>query len=35
MKYESFFTMNEDLVGAAGDCRLATAKITYSYPQAS
>jgi hypothetical protein len=33
--YESFFTMNEDLVGAAGDCRLATAKITYSYPQAS
>ena len=34
-RYESFFTMNEDLVGAAGDCHLATAKITYSYPQAS
>src|SRR5918999_859479 len=31
----STFTMNEDLVGAAGDCRLATARITYSYPRAS
>jgi flagellar hook capping protein FlgD len=34
-KHESSFTMNEDLVGAAGDCLLTTARITYSYPQAS
>jgi len=34
-KHESFFTMNEDLVGAAGNCYLVSAKITYSYPKAS
>jgi hypothetical protein len=34
-KHESSFTMNEDLVGASGDCHLVTAKITYSYPKAS
>jgi hypothetical protein len=34
-KHGSSFTMNEDLVGASGDCHLATAKITYSYPKAS
>ena len=30
-KHESSFTMNEDLAGAAGDCRLVTARITSSY----
>ena len=34
-KHESSFTMNENLVGASGDCHLASAKITYSYLQAS
>jgi hypothetical protein len=34
-KHESSFTMNEDLVGAAGDCRLVTARITYSYLEQS
>jgi hypothetical protein len=34
-KHISSFTMNEDLVGASGDCHLVTAKITYSYPKAS
>jgi hypothetical protein len=34
-KHESSFTVNENLAGASGDCHLATAKITYSYPQAS
>jgi hypothetical protein len=34
-KHLSSFTMNEDLVGASGDCHLVTAKITYSYPKAS
>jgi hypothetical protein len=34
-KHVSSFTMNEDLVGASGDCHLVTAKITYSYPKAS
>jgi hypothetical protein len=34
-KHESSFTMNENLVGAAGDCLLTTARITFSYPQAS
>jgi hypothetical protein len=34
-KYESRFTVNEDLVGALGDCRIVTAKITYSYPKQS
>jgi hypothetical protein len=34
-KHGSSFTMNEDLVGAAGDCRLATARITYTYPRPS
>jgi hypothetical protein len=34
-KHDSSFTMNEDLVGASGDCHLVTAKITYSYPKAS
>lgn len=34
-KHESSFTVNEDLVGASGDCRLVTAKITYSYPKQS
>jgi hypothetical protein len=34
-KHGSSFTMNENLVGAAGDCLLVTARITYSYPQAS
>jgi FlgD Ig-like domain len=34
-KHESSFTMNEDLVGASGNCYLLTARITYSYPQAS
>jgi hypothetical protein len=34
-KHESSFTMNEDLVGAGGNCYLVTAKITYSYPKAS
>jgi len=34
-KHESSFTMNEDLVGASGDCHLVTARITYSYPKAS
>lgn len=34
-KHASSFTMNEDLVGASGDCHLVTAKITYSYPKAS
>jgi hypothetical protein len=33
--HESSFTMNEDLVGASGDCHLVTARITYSYPKAS
>jgi hypothetical protein len=31
-KHESFFTENEDLAGALGDCRIITARITYSYP---
>jgi hypothetical protein len=34
-KHESSFTVNEDLDGASGDCYIATAKITYSYLQAS
>lgn len=34
-KHESSFTMNEDLPGAAGDCRLVTARITYSYLEQS
>jgi hypothetical protein len=34
-KHGSSFTMNEDLAGASGDCRLVTARITYSYPRAS
>jgi hypothetical protein len=34
-KHISSFTMNEDLVGASGDCHLVSAKITYSYPKAS
>ncbi|HEV2951272.1 MAG TPA: hypothetical protein VGZ51_04120, partial [Actinomycetota bacterium] len=34
-KHESSFTMNEDLPGAAGDCRLVTARITYSHPEQS
>jgi hypothetical protein len=34
-KHESSFTMNENLVGAAGDCLLVTARIIYSYPKAS
>lgn len=34
-KHESSFTMNEDLDGASGNCYLLTARITYSYPQAS
>lgn len=34
-KHESFFTENEDLVGASGDCHIVTARITYSYPKAS
>jgi len=34
-KHGSSFTMNEDLAGASGDCRLVTARITYSYPKAS
>ena len=34
-KHESSFTMNENLVGAAGDCRLVTARITYSYLEQS
>jgi hypothetical protein len=34
-KHESRFTVNEDLAGALADCRIVTAKITYSYPQAS
>jgi hypothetical protein len=34
-KHDSSFTMNENLVGASGDCHLVTAKITYSYPKAS
>ena len=34
-KHESSFTMNEDLPGAAGDCRLITARITYSHPEQS
>jgi len=34
-KHESSFTMNEDLVGASGNCYLVTARITYSYPAQS
>jgi hypothetical protein len=34
-KRESSFTMNESLPGAAGDCRLVTARITYSHPEQS
>jgi hypothetical protein len=34
-RYESRLTVNEDLVGAAGDCYFVTAKITYSYPKQS
>ena len=34
-RYESSFTMNEDLVDAGGNCYLLTAKITYSYPKQS
>jgi hypothetical protein len=34
-KHESSFTMNEDLAGASGDCRIVTAKITYSHPEQS
>jgi hypothetical protein len=34
-KHESSFTVNEDLAGASGDCRIVTAKITFSYLQAS
>jgi hypothetical protein len=34
-KHESSFTMNEDLPRAAGDCRLVTARITYSHPEQS
>ncbi|HEX4941622.1 MAG TPA: hypothetical protein VFW51_03730, partial [Actinomycetota bacterium] len=34
-KHESSFTVNEDLAGASGDCRIVTAKITYSSPEAS
>jgi hypothetical protein len=34
-KHESWFTVNEDLAGASGDCRIVTAKITYSSPEAS
>jgi hypothetical protein len=34
-KHESSFTVHEDLTGASGDCRIVTAKITYSYQQAS
>jgi hypothetical protein len=34
-KHESRFTVNEDLAGALADCRLVTAKITYSSPEAS
>ncbi len=34
-KHESSFTMNEDLPGAAGDCRLVTARITYSHLEQS
>jgi len=34
-KHESSFTMSENLVGAAGDCRLVTARITYSYLEQS
>jgi len=34
-KHESSFTVHEDLAGASGDCRIVTAKITYSYQQAS
>jgi hypothetical protein len=33
--YESRLTVNEDLVGEYGDCRIVTAKITYSFPEAS
>ena len=34
-EHESSFTVNEDLAGASGDCRIVTAKITFSYLQAS
>jgi hypothetical protein len=34
-KHESSFTVHEDLAGASADCRIVTAKITYSYLQAS
>jgi len=34
-KHESSFTVNEDLAGALADCYIETAKITYSYLQAS
>ena len=34
-KHESWFTVNEDLAGALGDCRIVTAKITYSFLKAS
>jgi hypothetical protein len=34
-KHESSFTVNEDLAGALADCRIVTAKITYSSPEAS
>lgn len=34
-KHESSFTVNEDLAGALADCYIDTAKITYSYLQAS
>ena len=34
-KHASFFTMNEDLWGASGNCYLVTARITFSYPKAS
>ncbi len=32
-KHMSSFTMNEDLVGASGDCHLVTAKITVQLPE--
>jgi hypothetical protein len=34
-KHESWFTVNEDLAGALADCRIVTAKITYSSKEAS
>ncbi len=34
-RHESSFTMTEDVPNASGHCWLATAKITYSYPEPS